>query len=92
MGKGQSNSFGRSGMGNGQFNSFDSSKPFENTSSFFGKTGYKPTPFKFTNHYLSQSGLDKYSNEMSRYNETWTRKHNLLLDNVIILLRRNVNG
>ena len=92
MGKGQSNSFGRSGMGNGQFNSFDSSKPFENTSSFFGKTGYKPTPFKFTNHYLSQSGLDKYSNEMSRYNETWTRKNNLLLDTVIILLRRNVNG
>ena len=70
MGKGQSNSFGRFGMGNGQFNSFDSSKPFENTSSFFGKTGYKPTPFKFTSHYLSQSGLDKYSNEMSRYNET----------------------
>ena len=67
MGKGQSISFGRPAMG---FNSFDSSKPFENTSSFFGKTGYKPSPFKFTSHHLSQSGLDKYSNEMSRYNET----------------------
>ena len=70
-------------MGKGQSISYGSSKPFENTSSFFGKTGYKPTPFKFTSHYLSQSGLDKYSNEMSRYNETWTRKHNTLLANVM---------
>ena len=68
MGKGQfSNSFGQPAMGNRQFNSFDSSKPFENTSSFFGRgSEYKPNinahvGNRRRSHYvLSEPGFDNY--------------------------------
>ena len=87
MGKGQSNSFGRSAMGNGQFKSFDSSKPFENTSSVFGVypvrgSEYKPNinaqvGNRRKSHYvLSQPGFDNYYG----WKIQWNMKPDILLD------------